>query len=193
MEFAQEKLEHAAHEHARTGSQARVAAVIIAALAGALAIAEFGAKDAQTAYLSHHIAASDTWNQYQAKAARRVTYAGTADLLESLPTASDPAVQKRIEAARANAERMRSEPGSDGMEQLAARAGAREHERDHEGHRYHGLEVASGGLQLAIVLASISIVTAFPRTRSTTAITMPVGTRRSYNPSTRRRSRISTG
>jgi hypothetical protein len=54
---------------------------------------------------------------------------------------------------------MRTEPGKDGMEQLAAKATEREHERDHEGHRYHGLEVASGGLQLAIVLASVSVIT----------------------------------
>jgi hypothetical protein len=161
MEFAHEKLERAVHVRGGSAPQARLAAVIIAVLAGTLAVTEFGAKDAQTAFLSHHIAASDTWNQYQAKSARRVTYAEAADLLESLPTASDPAVQKRIEAARANAERMRSEPGSDGMEQLAANAGAREHDRDHEIHRYHGLEIASSGLQLAIVLASISVVTAF--------------------------------
>lgn len=160
MEFAQEEMEHAVHEHGGSAPQARFAAVIIAALAGTLAITEFGAKDAQTAYLSHHIEASDTWNQYQAKSVRQVTYAGTVDLLESMPSATDPAVQKRIEAARANAERMRTEPGKDGMEQLAAKATEREHERDHEQHRYHGLEVASGGLQLAIVLASVSVVTA---------------------------------
>jgi hypothetical protein len=160
MEFAHEKLEHAVHEHG-AGPQARIAAVIIAVLAGALAVTEFGAKDAQTAYLAHHIAASDTWNQYQAKSARRVTYTATADVLESLPGASEAAVRSRIDAARANAERMRSEPGADGMEQLAARATGREHERDHEAHRYHGLELASSGLQLAIVLASISVVTAF--------------------------------
>jgi hypothetical protein len=160
MEYAHERLEHAVHEHG-SFPQARTAAVIIAVLAGALALTEFGAKDAQTAFLSHHIAASDTWNQYQAKSARRITYLEAADVLESLPTAADQAVQQRIVAARANAERMRSEPAADGMEQLSASATAREHERDHQMHRYHGLELASSGLQLAIVLASISVVAAF--------------------------------
>jgi len=54
---------------------------------------------------------------------------------------------------------MQSEPGKDGMEQLAVRAHDQEHVRDHEQHRHHGLEIASGGLQLSIVLVSVSVVT----------------------------------
>ena len=77
---------------------------------------EFGAKDAQTSYLSHHIAASDAWNRYQAKSARPATYGTGADILESLPTVADPAVRKLTETLQANAERMRSKPGRDGME-----------------------------------------------------------------------------
>jgi hypothetical protein len=34
--------------------------------------------------------------------------------------------------------------------------------RDHEMHRNHTLEIASGGLQIAIVLASISVVINLP-------------------------------
>ncbi len=45
------------------------------------------------------------------------------------------------------------------MEQLAEKAHGLEHARDHALHRTHGLETASGGLQIAIVLASISVVT----------------------------------
>jgi len=158
IEYAKESLEHVGHSHAEAPPHARLAAVIIATLAGALALTEFGAKDAQTAYLSHHIEASDTWNQYQAKSARRVTYASTAEVLASLPNASDPEIRKRIDSARGEADRMRTEPGKDGMEQLSEEARTKEHERDH---RYHGLEIASSGLQLAIVLASVSIVTSF--------------------------------
>jgi hypothetical protein len=57
---------------------------------------------------------------------------------------------------------MRSEPGSDGMEQLSEKAKEQEHLRDHAMHRTHELELASGGLQIAIVLASISVVTDLP-------------------------------
>ena len=57
---------------------------------------------------------------------------------------------------------MRSEPGADGMEQLAEKAHEQEHLRDHEMHRTHELEIASGGLQISIVLASISVVVELP-------------------------------
>jgi hypothetical protein len=159
FEHAQEHLEHAAHEHGGSTSHTR-AAIIIGIMAAVLAITEFVAKDAQTDYLTNHIAASDTWAQYQAKSVRRTILTVQADLLESMP--SDPLVKKRIADARANAERMRSEPGADGMEQLAEKAHDQGHERDHAMHRNHILEIASGGLQIAIVLASISVVINLP-------------------------------
>jgi hypothetical protein len=160
FEQAHEHLEHAAHGHGGKG-QSRTA-LIIAVMAAALALTEFAAKDAQTSYLTNHIGASDTWAQYQAKAVRRTVLSSEADLLHSLPGSADPAVQKRLADARASADRMRSEPGSDGMEQLAERAKEQEHLRDHAMHENHGLELASGGLQIAIVLASISVVTDLP-------------------------------
>jgi hypothetical protein len=161
FEHAQEHLEHAAHEHGGGASHTR-AAIIIGIMAAVLAITELAAKDAQTDYLTNHIAASDTWAQYQAKSVRRTILTAQADLLESTPAASDPLVKKRIADARANAERMRSEPRADGMEQLTERAHEEEHERDHAMHRNHILEIASGGLQIAIVLASISVVINLP-------------------------------
>jgi hypothetical protein len=48
------------------------------------------------------------------------------------------------------------------MEQLTEKAHAQEHLRDHQMHRTHTLEIASGGLQIAIVLASISVVIDLP-------------------------------
>jgi hypothetical protein len=156
MEEPHEHIEHAAHSGV---GHAKQAAILIAALAAALAICEFGAKNAQIAYLTRQIEASDTWAQYQAKSIRRALYDASADQLETQTNAADPLVQTHIADARANARRMRTEPGADGMEQLADKAREREHERDHELHRSHGLETGSGGLQLAIVLASVSVVT----------------------------------
>ena len=158
FEHAQEHLEHSTHNskgHTRT-------ALVIAVMAAALALIEFAAKDAQTNYLTNHIAASDTWAQYQAKAVRRTVLTSVAELLQSLPAAAEPGVKQRIADALANAGRMRSEPGGDGMEQLAERAHTQEHLRDHEMHRTHVLELASGGLQISIVLASISVVIDLP-------------------------------
>jgi hypothetical protein len=158
FEQAQEHLEHSTHNskgHSR-------AALAIAVMAAALALMEFAAKDAQTNYLTNHIAASDTWAQYQAKAVRRTVLTSEAEMLQSLPGATEPSVKQRIADALANAARMRSEPGADGMEQLAEKAHAEEHVRDHEMHRTHVLEVASGGLQISIVLASISVLIDLP-------------------------------
>jgi hypothetical protein len=106
FEHAQEHLEHAAHEHGHSMSHTR-AAIIIGIMADVLAITEFAAKDASSNYLTNHIAASDTWAQYQAKSVRRTILTAQADLLEGLPGASSPEVAKRIADARANAERMR--------------------------------------------------------------------------------------
>ncbi len=158
MSEAREHIEHAAHGH-ETPPAARRAAIVIAVLAAVLALIEFGAKGAQVAYLTDHIAASDTWTQYQAKVIRRTVYDEAASVLEGLPNGGDAAIRQRAAAARQTANRMRSEPGADGMEQLAERAHDLEHARDHALHRTHGLETASGGLQIAIVLASVSVVT----------------------------------
>jgi hypothetical protein len=161
FEQAHEHLEHTSHGHGSDPHNRR-AAIIIAVLAAALSLTEFASKDAQTEYITNHIAASDTWSQYQGKSVRRTTLLSEADTLSSLPGASDPAIQKRIADARANAARMQSEPGKDGMEQLVEKAHEQEHERDHASHRTHVLEIASGALQIAIVLASISVVVGLP-------------------------------
>jgi Domain of unknown function (DUF4337) len=160
FEQAHEHLEHAANGHEGKGHTR--AAVIIAIMAAALALTEFAAKDAQTNYLTNHIAATNTWAQYEAKAVRRTVLTSEAELLRSLPSTTDSTIQKRIADAKANADRMRSEPGADGMEQLTEKAHAQEHLRDHEMHRTHTLEIASGGLQIAIVLASVSVVIDLP-------------------------------
>ncbi len=162
FEQAHERLEHALESH-EGGRHNRRAAIIIAVMAAFLALTEFAEKDAQTNYLASHILASDTWAQYQAKSIRQTVLSAEADMLASDPkAATDAAIQGRIAAARSRAERMRSEPRADGMEQLVQRAHAIEHERDHELHRKDILEIASGGLQIAIVLASISIVLDMP-------------------------------
>ncbi len=161
FEQAHERLENAIEGHGAGGHNRRTA-IIIAVMAAVLALTEFGEKDAQANYLSSQITASDIWAQYQAKSVRRAILTNEADLLASLPGAATPAVQERIAKARANAARMSSEPGGDGMQQLMVRARAQEHLRDHEEHRKNMLETASGGLQIAIVLASISIVVELP-------------------------------
>jgi Domain of unknown function (DUF4337) len=157
MERAQETIEeHAQHSEPR----ARGVAILVSALAAVLALSDIGGKAAQTAYLTNHVALSNDWAFYQAKNLRSVVRISEADLLASLPNAADAAIQARIKDAKDYAARMRDDPeGGEGMKQLAVTAQAKEIERDEAGHRYHSYEFAVGALEIAIVLASVSVVT----------------------------------
>jgi hypothetical protein len=165
IDMAKEGIEHAHHhaEHAAEGDPsagwARQAALLIAFLAAALALSDMGAKSTQNEYLTHHITASDDWNFYQAKTIRANLYNLDADMLASLPNGGDPATVKRIDDARATARRLEDDEKTLGRKQLMAKAQASEKLRDHAFHELHLYEYAVGGLQIAIVLASVSVVT----------------------------------
>lgn len=162
MSESLERAHETMHDHAgHTDPWTRGVAVLVSVLAAVLALTEIGGKASQNAYLANHIALSNDWAFYQAKNLRSIVRTSEADLLESLPNAAEPSVQARIKAAREYAERMRDDPaGGEGMKQLAATAQAKEVERDAAAHRYHNYEYVVGALELAIVLASISVVTA---------------------------------
>ncbi|HTR15569.1 MAG TPA: DUF4337 family protein [Acetobacteraceae bacterium] len=160
VEMAQDSLEKA-HERAETGGN-RTAAIMVACFAAIAVIVEMSANDAQTALMYNHVAASDTWAEYQAKSVRRVVYLEAAEILQATAGATPSAAgQARIDAARAQANRMQSEPGSTGMEQLRARALAYEAARAHEIALHDGLERSVRGLQIAIVLLGLFMVTRF--------------------------------
>ena len=159
IEHAREGLEHASHAPDHSDTRARRIAVLIAALAAALAIAEIGEKAAQNAYLTHHIALSDDWAFYQAKNDRATIWTATISVLTNLPNATDPGPQAAVKNAAESAARLRDEPQGEGMKQLAERANAHQDARDEAFHRYHAFEFVVGALQLAIVLASVSVVT----------------------------------
>ena len=161
-----EQVEEAQHaQHHASGQRhsdrhARRVAVLIAVLAATLAISEMGEKSAQNDYLTHHIQASDSWAFFQAKNIRSTVQRAAAEVMESLPTSADPEVRKRIDAARAEAVRLRDDPAAgDGSKQVAEKAHAEEAAREVAFHRYHEFEVAVGALQISIVLASVSVVT----------------------------------
>jgi hypothetical protein len=162
LEMAQQGIEHAHHAHEALGDpRARRVAVMIAMLAAALALADMAEKGAQNAYLTAHISLSDEWNFFQAKHVRSTVLSATAELLASLPNAAtDPAIGKRIAQARATAARLEDDPqGGEGRKQLMAKAAHEAEQRDHQFHRYHKFELVVGALQIAIVLASVSVVT----------------------------------
>ncbi len=161
-ETARESLEHAHHVAEHPGdSHARRVALLIGVLAAALALGEMQEKSAQNAFLAHHITLSDDWAFYQAKNLRATMASQSVVILESLPgAATDPAIGARIAALHQTEERMRSDPATgEGMKELKERTTAQTEQRDEQLHRYHRFELVNGALQIAIVLASVSVVT----------------------------------
>ena len=89
------------------------------------------------------------------------TAAEQAKLGTSVPDdATRAAVQKQIDDWQKTAARYRSEPETgEGSEQLSERSKHAEEERDLATAKYHHFELASAAFQIAIVLASATIIT----------------------------------
>jgi hypothetical protein len=155
-------------EHGHGGGSKKIA-ILIAVLAAFLALSETAGKSAQTEYLTQHIEASNLWAFFQAKTIRQTVVHTATEAFEALtgtqvaagatPPAADR-VATQIAGWRANAERWESEPSTqEGRRELTARAREAEHQRDRAFASYHQFEVSSAAYQLAIVLASASVVT----------------------------------
>jgi hypothetical protein len=139
-------------------------AVLIAVLAATLALSETGGKNAQTEAVAANIAAADTWAFYQAKTIRMSVANSAADALEAVGETTDPSraakIARATDAFRREAKRLDTdEIRGEGRRELAEEAKRRTEERDHHMARYRNFEYASAALQLAIVLASASVIT----------------------------------
>ncbi len=161
IEMARDNLERHEHlAHNPGDNHARLASVLIGVLAAALALADMVERSAQNAYLSHHIAVSDDFAFYQARQTRAQIAGQTADLLELSANAADERVQKAMLEARAEARRVSEDSDrGNGLRQLQAKADAQAKLRDQALERYELFELVTSGLQIAIVLASVSVVT----------------------------------
>ena len=143
---------------------AELAAEIVV-IALCLAFSETLGKGAQTESISKNVAAANLWAFFQAKSIRRTVVQSAAETARlSFGTAGDDAAKaalaKQIDAWQKTAARYRSEPDTgEGQDQLAARAKHAEHERDLAMAKYHHFELASAAFQIAIVLASATIIT----------------------------------
>src|SRR6201996_9637693 len=143
----------------------RSIALLIAIIALCLAFSETLGKGAQTESISKNVEASNLWAFFQAKSIRRTTVQTAAEQaklgLGTIPDdATKAAVQKQIDDWQKTAARYRSEPETgEGSEQLSERAKHAEEERDLATAKYHHFELASAAFQIAIVLASATIIT----------------------------------
>jgi hypothetical protein len=145
------------HGHVDHGGNKGVA-LLISVLALVLAFSETLGKSAQTAALASNIEASNLWAFFQAKTIRQTTLRTAAEQMEII--ASDERTRKQVDTWRKTAQRYQSEPETnEGRDQLAARAKDAEKKRDVSMAAYHHYELASAAVQIAIVLASASIIT----------------------------------
>src|ERR1700754_1176286 len=161
---AQESLEQADHAK-EASSENRKIALLIAVIALCLALSETLGKGAQTESISKNVEASNLWAFFQAKSIRRtVVQTASEQSRLSLGSLGDDAakaqLQKQIDDWQKTAARYRSEPETgEGTEQLSERAKHAEEERDLATAKYHHFELASAAFQIAIVLASATIIT----------------------------------
>ena len=160
IDRARDSIEEAREAHEVHGDAgARRAAILISVVAAALALAEMQEKGAQNEYMTRHIQVSDDYAFYQAKTMRANLYSLHADTLAALPDASAPAIAKQITDAREIAARLEDDEKTQGRKQLLALVDQHRRERDREERRYESFEFVVGALQIAIVLASVSVVT----------------------------------
>ena len=167
--------------HGHVESSNKKVAMLIAVLALVLALSDTLGKSAQTEGLSANIEASNLWAFYQAKTIRKTVTESFADEVDLLQLASsDPAqkkaMQERVAKWRAAADRYESEQGKpikdpktgkdtgkfepgEGRKELIGRAKEAEYIRDKYGRKHVRFEFATGAFQIAIVLASASIIT----------------------------------
>jgi hypothetical protein len=140
-------------------------ALLIGILALLLAFSEQGGNESQTNSIAYNVEASNLWAFFQAKTVRGTVVRTAQEAMEvEILAIADPrqreAMQKRIDAWKATIARYDSEPETnEGRKELMARANEAEARRDLQSRKHEHYEVSSGALQLAIVVASASIIT----------------------------------
>jgi hypothetical protein len=161
---AHESMEHSEHAQHASGENKKIA-LLIAVIALCLALSETLGKGAQTESISANVESSNLWAFFQAKSIRMTTVRTAAENLQLQADAlTDPtakaAAAKRIDGWTRTAARYDDEPETgEGRKQLVERAKHAEHQRDLAMANYHHFEVASAAFQIAIVLASATIIT----------------------------------
>ncbi|MGB9378861.1 MAG: DUF4337 family protein [Mycobacteriales bacterium] len=159
-EHIEEIHSHGGHEHGVLGKRARWTAILIAVLAAVLAVADLSAHRAAKTIITSKSAAGSIATQYEAVDNHRTTLENDRLLLDALGAGdtSPVAVKARgeakafatREAASLTVQERKLEKKRDALESKAA----------HADERYSDLEIGIGALQMAIVLASVSIVAA---------------------------------
>ena len=155
---AQEGIEDAIKD-ART----RKLALLIAALAALLAIVSMQDDNSAQDAIRSNIEASDLWAFFQAKTLRQFVLERDSEILQLERGGASldrwEAIDAQLKAWKAKSDQYESDPKSgEGRKELMARAQAAEAARDEALAANNMFGYASAALQLAIVLASASII-----------------------------------
>ena len=155
---------------ARDGSdkqRERLIAVYIAILAVALSICSVGGGNAIKDATARNIEAANAWAFFQAKNIRRNEVRIEIDSLElrlatepNLPDSARTAIETKLEQYREHEARLTSEAETgEGLKELMAKGKALEAQRDRAMRKDPYFDYGQALLQIAIVLASVSIIT----------------------------------
>jgi hypothetical protein len=152
-------------EKAVEGGENKLTAIYIAVLAVLLAICAMGDDDASQTAVRANINAADAYAFYQAKNIRQTEYQLQADAFDAqlldpaLPDPSRKFLSEKLAAYKGRVARYESEPETgEGKKELLAKAKALEAERDLALQRDPYFNIGQGSLQIAIVLASVSLI-----------------------------------
>jgi hypothetical protein len=163
-QIAHERIEeiHAreGHRDVVLGARARWTAVIIALLAAILAIADLSAHRATKTIITTQVKVGSIATRYEATDNHRTTLRNDVLLLDALGARDRGlAATKAREDATALAARKAVQLGAE-ERALEKKQHALQEKVEHADDRYSNLEIGIGALQIAIVLASLSIVAA---------------------------------
>ncbi len=147
--------------------RSRCIGIFIAVLAVLLAICNVGGSNAGKDAAKANLDASNMWAFFQAKNLRRTQYELAAQKYElellanpGMPAAAKAAFEKKIADYKAQVSRYKSDTKKmEGLDELFARAKALEKERDVALRKDPYFDYGGAFLQIAIVLASVAIVT----------------------------------
>ena len=146
--------------HGHVDPSNKKVALVIAVLALFLAISETLSKAYQTEVITKQVEASNLWAFFQAKSIRKTTTDVALQAAQISPYAEEPKTVAQIKKWAETAKRYDTEPETgEGRKELAERAKKAQALGELANHKYHNLEISSGMLQVAIVLASSSIIT----------------------------------
>ena len=175
---------HETIEEALDNPRTKWTAVYIAFVAILIAISNMGGINADKEAVASNIAASNLFAFFQAKNMRQTAYKIAANDLQvtlastpDLPVEARRKIEETIKSYKAKIARYQSEPETgEGKKELLARARKEQQARERATRQDPYFDYSQALLQIAIVLASVSLITSSTGILVLSVLTMLIGT-----------------